>query len=179
MALNSFVQPVDTSSMADEPTNHWIVRVTSWVNAIALTLMVGIGLLSTTPSRGFAPKGYSVCCYPFEWGKGDSRGCSRLAGARRCAALHLRHDLGGSSERAIYLTWIYLTSSCATSGRERATSDSLAMVEVLPIFITKDHPRQGKHTALQRARTSRCHGFALLTCDDWNRHLETGAVSRR
>ena len=46
--------------------HHWIVRVTHWVNAIALTVMIGSGLRIFNAYPAFARKGETFCCYPFE-----------------------------------------------------------------------------------------------------------------
>src|SRR5262245_57936381 len=45
--------------------HHWVVRVTHWVNVVALTLMVGSGLRIFNAYPAFARKGESFCCYPF------------------------------------------------------------------------------------------------------------------
>ena len=37
--------------------HHWIVRVTHWVNALALLVMIGSGLRIFNAFPGFAPKG--------------------------------------------------------------------------------------------------------------------------
>ena len=46
--------------------HHWIVRVTHWVNAIALVLMIGSGLRIFNAYPKFARRGERFCCYPFE-----------------------------------------------------------------------------------------------------------------
>jgi thiosulfate reductase cytochrome b subunit len=46
--------------------HHWVVRVTHWVNAVALTVMVASGLGIFNASPEFAPKGGTFCCWPFE-----------------------------------------------------------------------------------------------------------------
>ena len=46
--------------------HHWIVRVTHWVNALALTIMIGSGLRIFNSYPAFARKGETFCCYPFE-----------------------------------------------------------------------------------------------------------------
>ena len=44
---------------------HWVVRVTHWVNVIALPLMVATGLRIFNAYPAFARKGETFCCYPF------------------------------------------------------------------------------------------------------------------
>ena len=46
--------------------HHWIVRVTHWVNAVALTLMAASGQRLFPNSPAFAPKGGKICCWPWE-----------------------------------------------------------------------------------------------------------------
>src|ERR1041384_4831092 len=60
---------MDTSPAAPhrpEKRHHWIVRATHWVNAVALTLMVGSGLRIFNAYPMFARKGESFCCWPWE-----------------------------------------------------------------------------------------------------------------
>ena len=47
----------------DRPRHHWIVRVTHWVNAVALTIMVASGLRIFIAYPKFARKGAS-CSMP-------------------------------------------------------------------------------------------------------------------
>ena len=49
-----------------ERRHHVIVRITHWVNAIALAIMVGSGLRIFNAYPAFARKGETFCCYPFE-----------------------------------------------------------------------------------------------------------------
>src|SRR5688572_10764314 len=49
-----------------KPRHHWVVRVTHWVNVVAFTIMVGSGLRIFNAYPGFARKGETFCCYPFE-----------------------------------------------------------------------------------------------------------------
>ena len=52
--------------MSEAPRHHWIVRSTHWINALAFTIMVGSGLRIFNAYPGFARKGETFCCYPFE-----------------------------------------------------------------------------------------------------------------
>ena len=60
--------------------NHWIVRLTHWVNAIALPLMVGSGLQIFYAYPAFARKGETFCCYPVDGHARSRRGCASAAG---------------------------------------------------------------------------------------------------
>ncbi|MDQ3389138.1 MAG: cytochrome b/b6 domain-containing protein [Gemmatimonadota bacterium] len=46
--------------------HHWVVRVTHWVNVIALTIMVGSGLRIFNAYPAVARRGETFCCYPWE-----------------------------------------------------------------------------------------------------------------
>jgi Ni/Fe-hydrogenase b-type cytochrome subunit len=130
--------------------HHWIVRVTHWVNAIALTLMVGSGLRIFNAYPAFARKGEQFCCYPFEhkaipdaltfggW----------LGGARHWHfAMMWVLVLNG----LVYLTFIYLHGEWRDLVPRRGDArDALAMIKFY-LFVTKAHPRQGKHNAMQKA----------------------------
>ena len=45
--------------------HHWFVRLTHWVNVIALGIMIGSGLQIFNAYPAFARRGESFCCYPF------------------------------------------------------------------------------------------------------------------
>jgi thiosulfate reductase cytochrome b subunit len=46
--------------------HHVVVRITHWVNVVALTIMIGSGLRIFNAYPAFARKGETFCCYPFE-----------------------------------------------------------------------------------------------------------------
>jgi Ni/Fe-hydrogenase b-type cytochrome subunit len=129
--------------------NHWVVRLTHWVNVVALTLMVATGLRIFNAYPAFARQGESFCCYPFEhraiphwltfggW----------LAGARNWhfAAMWLL-VLNG----LVYLGFIYLHGEWRDLAPRRGdVRDSWEMLRFY-LFARKDHPHQGKHNALQK-----------------------------
>jgi thiosulfate reductase cytochrome b subunit len=119
------------------------------VNAFALTLMVTTGLRIFNAYPAFARKGESFCCYPFAgtpipawltfggW----------LAGARHWhfAAMWLLVANG-----LVYVGFIYLHGEWRDlTPRRGDIRDSWEMVKFY-LFARPDHPRQGKHNALQR-----------------------------
>jgi Ni/Fe-hydrogenase b-type cytochrome subunit len=129
--------------------HHWIVRVTHWVNAVALTIMVGSGLRIFNASPAFAPKGGTFCCYPFE-GKAIPAWLTFggwLGGARHWhfAMMWLLVVNG-----LVYLAFIYLHGEWRDLAPRRGDlRDALEMIKFYT-FARKDHPRQGKHNALQK-----------------------------
>jgi Ni/Fe-hydrogenase b-type cytochrome subunit len=129
--------------------HHWIVRVTHWVNVVALTIMVASGLRIFNAYPAFARRGESFCCYPFEhrpipawltfggW----------LGGARHWhfAMMWLLVVNG-----LVYLAFIYLHGEWRDLVPRRGyTRDAWEMMKFY-LFVRSDHPRQGKHNALQR-----------------------------
>ena len=148
--------------MTEKPRHHWIVRVTHWVNALALTLMVGSGLRIFNANPGFAPRGETFCCYPFE-------------GMSIPSALTFGGWLGGARHwhfammwllvvnGFVYLAFIYLHGEWRDLvPRKGDIRDSIAMAKYY-LFITKDHPRQGKHNALQKGAYFALPWLAALT----------------
>jgi len=129
--------------------HHPIVRITHWVNVIALTIMIGSGLRIFNAYPAFARKGEIFCCYPFEhrpipawltfggW----------LAGARNW---HFAMMWVLVVNGLVYLAFIYLHGEWRDLVPRRGiVSDSWQMVRFY-VAARKDHPRQGKHNALQR-----------------------------
>ena len=129
--------------------HHAVVRITHWVNAFALTLMVGSGLRIFNAYPAFARRGETFCCYPFERRPipaGLTFG-GWLAGARNWhfAAMWLLVING-----LVYLGFIYLHGEWRDLVPRRGIlRDALEMVKFY-VAARRDHPRQGKHNALQR-----------------------------
>lgn len=130
--------------------HHWIVRVTHWVNVVALSIMIGSGLRIFNAYPAFARRGTTFCCYPFEhkpipawltfggW----------LAGARNWhfAAMWVL-VLNG----LVYLGFVYLHGEWRDLVPRRGDiRDGWEMIKFYA-FARRDHPRQGKHNVLQRA----------------------------
>jgi Ni/Fe-hydrogenase b-type cytochrome subunit len=131
------------------PRHHWIVRVTHWVNAIALTLMVGSGLRIFNAYPAFARKGEQFCCYPFE-NKAIPDALTFggwLGGARHW---HFAMMWVLALNGLVYLTFIYLHGEWRDLVPRRGDArDALAMIKFY-LFVTKKHPVQGKNNTLQR-----------------------------
>ncbi len=129
--------------------HHAIVRVTHWVNAVALVVMIGSGLRIYNASPGFAPKGNSFCCWPWEgvavpaW----TTFGGWLGGARHW---HFAAMWALVVNGLVYLGFIWLHGEWRDLVPRRGfLRDSIAMVRFY-LWVSKEHPRQGKHNALQR-----------------------------
>ncbi len=136
--------------MMTRKRHHWIVRVTHWVNVVAVVIMVGSGLRIFNAYPAFARKGELFCCYPWEhqpipawltfggW----------LAGARNW---HFAMMWVLVVNGLIYLTFIYLHGEWRDLvPRKGDIRDSVQMVRFYA-FARKTHPHQGKHNSLQKA----------------------------
>jgi Ni/Fe-hydrogenase b-type cytochrome subunit len=132
--------------------HHWVVRVTHWVNVVALTIMVGTGLRIFAAYPRFARRGETFCCYPFEgqplprWYYTFTFG-GWLAGARNWhfAMMWVLVITG-----LVYVGFIYLHGEWRDLVPRRGDlRDAWEMVKFY-LFARPDHPRQGKHNALQK-----------------------------
>lgn len=129
--------------------HHPVVRVTHWVNVLALGIMVGSGLRIFNAYPAFAPRGGTFCCYPFagravpEWLTFGGW----LAGARNWhfAAMWLLVVNG-----LVYLAWIWLHGEWRTVAPARGDARGIREMVRFYLFLRPDHPPQGKHNALQK-----------------------------
>jgi thiosulfate reductase cytochrome b subunit len=135
--------------VSPSPRHHWLVRVTHWVNAVALTLMVASGLRIFNAHPGFARPGNTFCCYPFA-GKavpGALTFGGWLAGARHW---HFAMMWVLVVNGLVYLAFVYLHGEWRDLVPRRGDiRDSWEMLKFY-LFARPDHPRQGKHNALQK-----------------------------
>jgi Ni/Fe-hydrogenase b-type cytochrome subunit len=130
--------------------HHWIVRLTHWVNAIALTVMVGSGLRIFNAYPGFAARGDTFCCYPFEGMPIPSKLTfgGWLGGAR---GWHFAMMWVLFLNGLLYLTFIYLHGEWRDLVPRRGDiRDAWQMIRFY-LFVRPDHPHQGKHNALQKS----------------------------
>ena len=129
--------------------HHWVVRVTHWVNAIALTIMVGSGLRIFNAYPAFARKGETFCCYPFEHTAIPSAFIfgGWLAGARNW---HFAMMWVLVATGLVYVAFIYLHGEWRDLVPRRGDlRDAWEMIKFYT-FARRDHPVQGKHNALQK-----------------------------
>lgn len=130
--------------------HHWVVRVTHWVSALAIIVMVGSGLRIFNAYPAFHRRGETFCCYPFE-GKpipGWLTFGGWLAGARNWHfAMMWVLVIAG----LVYLAFIYLHGEWRTLVPRRGMLRDAREMARFYLFVRKDHPRQGKYNALQRA----------------------------
>lgn len=129
--------------------NHWVVRLTHWISAIALTIMVGSGLRIFNAYPRFARRGETFCCYPWE---GTSIPSTFTFGGWLGGARHWHFGMMWLllANGLLYLGFIYLHGEWRDLVPRRGyIRDAWEMLRFY-LFIRKDHPVQGKHNALQR-----------------------------
>jgi Ni/Fe-hydrogenase b-type cytochrome subunit len=129
--------------------HHVVVRITHWVNAIALVVMIGSGLRIFNAYPAFARKGETFCCYPFEGQRIPDwlTFGGWLAGARNW---HFAMMWVLVVNGLVYLGFIYLHGEWRDLVPRRGViRDAVEMVKFY-LAVRRDHPRQGKHNALQR-----------------------------
>jgi thiosulfate reductase cytochrome b subunit len=119
------------------------------VNVVALTIMVASGLRIFNAYPAFARRGESFCCYPFANKPIPSSLTfgGWLAGARNW---HFAMMWVLFVNGLVYLGFIYLHGEWRDLVPRRGiVRDAWQMVRFYT-FARRDHPRQGKHNALQR-----------------------------
>ena len=135
--------------MSTRLRHHWIVRVTHWVNAVALTLMVASGLRIFNAYPAFARKGESFCCWPWEGQPAPAwlTFGGWLSGARNW---HFAMMWVLAVNGAIYLAFVWLHGEWRDLAPRRGdVRDAWEMIKFY-LFVRKTHPHQGKHNALQK-----------------------------
>jgi len=141
--------------------NHWVVRLTHWVSALAILVMVGSGLRIFDAYPAFARKGETFCCYPW-------------AGHAIPAKLTFGGWLAGARNWHFAMMWVLVATGLVYVGflflhgewrdiapRRGDARDAWEMVRFY-LFARRDHPRQGKHNALQKGAYSAMTVVAVL-----------------
>jgi len=129
--------------------HHPIVRITHWINVIAFTVMVGSGLRIFNAYPAFARRGETFCCYPFEH---HAIPATLTFGAWLGGARHWHFAMMWvlALNGLVYLAFVYLHGEWRDLVPRRGDlRDSWEMVKFYT-FRRADHPRQGKHNALQK-----------------------------
>jgi Ni/Fe-hydrogenase b-type cytochrome subunit len=130
--------------------HSFIVRLTHWINFIAVFVMVGSGLRIFNAYPAFAPRGGTFCCYPFERQPvPDWLTFGRWLGGARHWHFAMMWVLVVNG--LIYVSYIYLHGEWRDlTPRRGDVRDAWEMIKFY-LFVRRDHPVQGKHNALQRA----------------------------
>lgn len=129
--------------------HHWVVRLTHWINAVALVIMVGSGLRIFNAYPAFARRGETFCCYPWEGTAvpGWLTFGGWLAGARNW---HFAMMWVLVVNGLVYVSFIYLHGEWRDlAPRGGDARRAWAMVKYY-LNLRRERPRQGKHNTLQK-----------------------------
>ena len=133
--------------MAIIERHHWIVRVTHWVNVLAVLLMAGSGLRIFNAYPAFARRGESFRCYPWEHRRAyeeemlgvllaDSRPGQRWpapADAANLAPTAIRTRLGHATRAVVDRSWSEAAATAGLGGfRPRSAAGCLRCSRRLP-----------------------------------------------
>ena len=148
--VNAQEEAVGRTTRRDRARHHWVVRVTHWVNVLAVVVMAGSGLRILNAYPAFARKGETFCCYPFA-GTPVPAGLTFggwLAGARNWhfAAMWLLFVNG-----LVYVSFVYLHGEWRDLVPRRGDARDIWEMIKFYVFVRSDHPHQGKHNGLQKA----------------------------
>jgi Ni/Fe-hydrogenase b-type cytochrome subunit len=129
--------------------HHWVVRVTHWVNLVALAVMVGSGLRIFNAYPAFARRGETFCCDPLA-GRPVPRWLTFggwLAGARNWHfAMMWLLVVNGLA----YLGFIYLHGEWRDLVPRRGDERRAWEMVKYYLRLRREHPPQGKHNTLQK-----------------------------
>ena len=129
--------------------HHWVVRLTHWVNAVALTVMVGSGLRIFNAYPAFARRGEEFCCYPWEgvpipawltfggW----------LAGARNW---HFAMMWVLVVNGLVYVGFVYLHGEWRDLVPRRGDAGRAGAMARHYLRLRREAPAGGKHNPLQK-----------------------------
>jgi Ni/Fe-hydrogenase b-type cytochrome subunit len=130
--------------------NHWVIRLTHWVNVVAIVVMAGSGLRIFNAYPGFGRPGEAFPLYPW-------------AGQPIPAWLTFGRWLGGARHWHFAMMWLLVANALLYLGflflhgewrdivpRRGDARDAVEMIKFY-LFVRKDHPHQGKHNALQKS----------------------------
>ena len=130
--------------------NHWVIRVTHWVNAVAIVIMAGSGMRIFNAHPSFGRPGERFPLNPWE-------------GHSIPAWLTFGGWLGGARHWHFAAMWLLLANAALYVGflvlhgewrdiapRRGDLRDAGEMIRFY-LFLRRDHPHQGKHNALQKS----------------------------
>ena len=130
--------------------NHLVIRLTHWINVVAIVIMAGSGMRIFNAHPSFGRPGERFVLNPWE---GHSippwlTFGGWLGGARHWhfAAMWLL-----VANAVVYLGFLFLHGEWRDIAPRRGDArDAIEMLKFY-LFIRRDHPHQGKHNALQKS----------------------------
>ena len=129
--------------------NHWVIRLTHWVNAVAIVVMAGSGMRIFNAHPAFARPGEHFALNPWEGHSipGWLTFGGWLGGARHW---HFAMMWLLMANALLYLGFLFLHGEWRDIAPQRG--DARGAIEMMKfyLFVRRDHPIQGKHNALQK-----------------------------
>lgn len=130
--------------------NHWVVRLTHWVNVVAIVIMAGSGMRIFNAHPAFARPGERFALNPWE-GRSIPNGLTFggwLGGARHW---HFAMMWLLVANGLLYLGFLFLHGEWRDIAPRRGDArDAMEMIKFY-LFVRRDHPIQGKHNALEKS----------------------------
>jgi Ni/Fe-hydrogenase b-type cytochrome subunit len=130
--------------------NHWVVRLTHWVNVVAIVVMAGSGMRIFNAYPAFARRGERFPLNPWE---GHAIPAWLTFGAWLGGARHWHFAMMWLlvANALLYLGFLFLHGEWRDIAPRRGDArDAIEMIKFY-LFVRKDHPHQGKHNALQKS----------------------------
>jgi thiosulfate reductase cytochrome b subunit len=130
--------------------NHWVIRLTHWVNVVAIIVMAGSGMRIFNAHPAFARPGESFPLNPWEGRPipGWLTFGAWLGGARHW---HFAMMWILVANGLLYLAFLFLHGEWRDIAPRRGDArDAIEMIKFY-LFVRRDHPHQGKHNALQKS----------------------------
>ena len=129
--------------------NHWVIRLTHWVNAVAIVVMAGSGMRIFNAHPAFARPGEHFALNPWE---GHSIPGWLMFGGWLGGARHWHFAMMWllMANALLYLGFLFLHGEWRDIAPQRG--DARGAIEMMKfyLFVRRDHPIQGKHNALQK-----------------------------
>src|ERR1043165_4061114 len=129
--------------------NHWIVRVTHWVNVVAVLVMAGSGMRIFNAHPAFGRPGEQFPLNPWE---GKYLPSSLIFGGWLAGARHW-HFAGMwllVINGLVYVGFLALHGEWRDVTPRRGDLGAAWDMIKFYLFVRKDHPIQGRHNALQK-----------------------------
>ena len=130
--------------------NHWVVRLTHWVNVVAVIVMAGSGMRIFNAHPAFARPGETFPLNPWD---GTPIPAWLTFGAWLGGARHWHFAMMWLlvANGLLYISFLFLHGEWRDVVPRRGDArDALEMLKFY-LFVRRDHPIQGKHNALQKS----------------------------
>ncbi len=129
--------------------NHWVIRLTHWLNTVAIVVMAGSGMRIFNAHPAFARPGERFALNPWE---GHSIPNWLTFGGWLGGARHWHFAMMWLlvANGLLYIGFLFLHGEWREIAPRRGDArDAIEMIKFY-LFVRRDHPVGGKHNALQK-----------------------------